>query len=123
LPVTQEPYATALKMAWRVDGVPRRMMPVRTISHTPVEDRMPLFMSAKGLPTTQYAMDDVEELGLLKMDLLGQAGLSVLRDAVENVRANRGVEVRVADVDWEDAETWEAVATGNARGVFHIESR
>ena len=125
LPIAQEPYASALKMAWRVDGVPRhRMMHPcgLVISHTPVEDRMPLFLSAKGLPTTQYAMDDVEELGLLKMDLLGQAGLSVLRDAMANVRTSRGVEVKVEDADWEDGETWEAIATGNARGVFHIES-
>jgi DNA polymerase-3 subunit alpha len=56
------------------------------------------------------------------MDLLGQAGLTVLRDAVSNVKANHGVEIDWNLLDWSDQATWETIATGNARGVFHIES-
>jgi len=156
LPLDQEPYRTVLQVAARLDGAPRhRMMHPcgLVISATPVEDRMPLFVSAKGLPTTQFTMDDVEELGLLKMDLLGQAGLSVLRDACANIHSNHGVTIDTASIDeqaqrapsappsWpetrdlpsrtaapscaislEDPLTWDAIATGQARGVFHIES-
>jgi len=61
-------------------------------------------------------MDDVEELGLLKMDLLGQAGLSVLRDACANIRENRGRAIDAGAIDYQDAATWETIATGNARG-------
>jgi len=125
LPIEQEPYRTVLETAWRLEGAPRhRMMHPcgLVISASPIEDRMPLFISAKGLPTTQYTMDDVEELGLLKMDLLGQAGLSVLRDACANIRANRGEEIDPDAIDQQDARTWEMIATGGARGVFHIES-
>jgi DNA-directed DNA polymerase III PolC len=125
LPWREEPYRTILKMASRFEGIPRHAMmhPCGlVISGAPVRDRIPLFKSAKGYFTTQYAMDDVEELGLLKMDLLGQAGLSVLRDARANIRENRGREVDLRALDYEDATTWETIATGNARGVFHIES-
>jgi len=125
LPWQEEPYRTILKLAPYFEGIPRHMSmhPCGVVvSGAPLTDRMPLFRSAKGYLTTHYAMDDVEELGLLKMDLLGQAGLSVLRDALDNVRENRGVSLNLRSIDYRDPETWEAIAGGNARGVFHIES-
>lgn len=125
LPYNEEPYRTILKMTAALEGVPRHFMmhPCGlVISAAPITSRMPVFRSAKGLLSTHYAMDDVEELGLLKMDLLGQAGLSVLRDARALIRENRGIEIESASIDQDDPATWEAIASGNARGVFHIES-
>ncbi len=125
LPYKEEPYKTVLAMAGDFDGIPRHfaMHPCGlVISGEPIADRMPLFESAKGLYTTHYAMDDVEELGLLKMDLLGQAGLSVLRDTLQNLEESRGLRIDLDKIDWKDETTWESIATGNARGVFHIES-
>ncbi len=125
LPYNEEPYKTVLAMAGSFDGIPRHfaMHPCGlVISGDPIADRMPLFESAKGLMTTHYAMDDVEELGLLKLDLLGQAGLSVLRDTLENLGDNGLEKPDLERLDWQDEETWDAIATGNARGVFHIES-
>jgi DNA-directed DNA polymerase III PolC len=125
LPYNDEPYKTVLAMAAGFDGIPRHfaMHPCGlVISGEPVADRMPLFESAKGLLTTHYAMDDVEQLGLLKMDLLGQAGLTVLDDTLENLAGNGRERPDLHALDWKDEKTWEAIATGNARGVFHIES-
>lgn len=126
LPWREEPYRTVLRMASGFQGIPRhRMMHPcgLVISADPVAGRMPVFLSDKGLLTTHYDMDDVEELGLLKMDLLGQAGLSVLREARDNLRENRGIALDLHEAcGWEDAATWEIIATGQARGVFHIES-
>lgn len=121
--VNEEPYKTILGMAGRFDGIPRHrtMHPCGlVIVSDAIADRMPLFRSAKNILTTHYAMDDVEELGLLKMDLLGQAGLSVLREARENIRVNTGQEPE--PVDEQDAVTWEKISRGESRGVFHIES-
>ncbi|MBI4908702.1 MAG: DNA polymerase III subunit alpha [Acidobacteria bacterium] len=126
LPYKEEPYRSILRMATAFQGIPRhRMMHPcgLVISADPIADRMPVFESAKGILTTHYDMDDVEELGLLKMDLLGQAGLSVLREARANLLENTGVDIDVhRDCDWNDATAWETIATGQARGVFHIES-
>ncbi len=125
LPIEEEPYRTILQMTAALEGVPRHFMTHPcglVISAAPINSRMPVFRNAKGLLTTHYAMDDVEQLGLLKMDLLGQAGLSVLRDARAAVQDNRGVDLDLESIDLEDAATWETIASGRARGVFHIES-
>jgi DNA-directed DNA polymerase III PolC len=123
LPVNMEPWKTILRLSSRFDGLPRHasMHPCGlVISASPLTQHLPLFRSAKGHFTTQYAMDEVEELGLLKMDLLGQAGLSVLREARETIQRETG---RAPDaVDEQDATTWDAIAHGETRGVFHIES-
>ncbi len=122
LPLNEEPYKTVLAMAGEFAGLPRhfQMHPCGvTIGARPITDLTPLFLSNKGLLTTHYAMDDVEELGLLKMDLLGQAGLSVLRETRDNLREQG---MAPPETDYQDAATWQAIATGNARGVFHIES-
>jgi error-prone DNA polymerase len=126
LPYGEEPYRTVLKLATQFQGLPRhRMMhPCGiVISADPIVDRMPLFESAKGILTTHYDMDDVEDLGLLKMDLLGQAGLAVLRESRENLRENRSLEIDLQSAcNWDDQAAWETIATGQARGCFHIES-
>jgi len=126
LPYDQEPYKTVLAMAGAFDGIPRHFATHPcglVISSDPIADRMPVFESTtKGLRTTHYTMDDVEELGLLKMDLLGQAGLAVLRDTMDNLRDNGREAVDWERLDWEDPVAWETIATGRARGVFHIES-
>lgn len=126
LPYQEEPYRTVLRLAAALQGLPRhRMMHPcgLVISPEPIADRMPVFLSAKGLLTTHYDMDDVEELGLLKMDLLGQAGLSVLRETRDNVRENRGLTLDWDSAcNWEDQAVWDTIAGGQARGVFHIES-
>jgi error-prone DNA polymerase len=125
LPWNEEPYATVLRIAAELDGIPRHfaMHPCGLVlSADPLASRMPLFASSKGWLTTHYDMEDVEELGLLKMDLLGQAGLAVLRESLDNIESNHGFRPDLSNLDWNDAPTWEAIATGNARGVFHIES-
>lgn len=125
LPMHEEPYRTVLALAGQFDGIPRHfaMHPCGlVISGRPLADRLPLFESAKGLPTTHYTMDDVEELGLLKLDLLGQAGLTVLRETLDTIEEAGLPRPALEQVDWTDTATWEMIASGRGRGVFHIES-
>lgn len=125
LPWNEEPYSTILRIAGELDGIPRHfaMHPCGLVlSSEPLARRMPLFASSKGWLTTHYGMEDVEELGLLKMDLLGQAGLAVLRESLDNIESNHGSRPDLNHLDWNDPAAWDVIATGNARGVFHIES-
>lgn len=85
LPLDEEPYKTALEMAGLLDSAPRypKMHPCGVVlSRQPMRELTPTFISNKGLPTTHYDMDAVEALGLVKMDILAQGGLAVMRDAL-----------------------------------------
>jgi DNA polymerase III alpha subunit len=108
-----------------LDGFPRypKMHPCGIVlSCDPILHHSPTFTSAKGYPTTHFDMESVEAVGLVKLDILAQAGLAVMRDAKAMI-AERGVSVDLEALEpWQDAEVWRMVATGNARGVHHIES-
>jgi DNA polymerase III alpha subunit len=67
-------------------------------------------------------MEQVEAIGLIKMDILAQGGLAVMRDA-KNLIAARGIAVDLKSLEpWDDPEVWQMIVAGEARGVHHIES-
>ena len=124
-PWNEEPYKTALEMAAFLDGFPRhaKMHPCGVVlSRDPIASLTPTFISAKGYATTHFDMDAVEAVGLVKMDILAQGGLAVIRDSLR-LLAERGIMPDLENLSpWEDGAIWEMIASGNARGVHHIES-
>ena len=92
------------------------------ITPKPLVEFMPLYQSVKGEITTQYAMGDVEALGLLKMDLLGLRNLTVIDDALQLIRKDKGEEIDVNSLRLDDARTFELFQAGNTDGVFQFES-
>ncbi len=125
LPFDEEPYRTAVEMAAFLDGVPRypKMHPCGVVvSCQPMHELAPTFISNKGLATTHFDMDAVEDIGLVKMDILAQGGLAVMRDAKESL-ARRGIVADLGALEpWADPEVWAMIAGGHARAVHHIES-
>ena len=93
------------------------------ISREPLTDLMPLqrATNSDGL-MTQYEMHAIEALGLLKFDFLGLSNLTILRHAVDLVRANRGVEIDLDAIPLDDGKTFELLASGETTGVFQLES-
>ena len=71
---------------------------------------------------TQYEMNGVEELGLLKMDFLGLRNLDVIDDTLAMIKVTQDVEVDIDNVDLEDAKTYELLQRGDTIGVFQLES-
>ena len=71
---------------------------------------------------TQYEMHGVEALGLLKFDFLGLSNLTILRQAVDLIREQRGESVDLDRLPLEDAKTFELLASGETTGVFQLES-
>ncbi len=115
-----------IDMAQRLEGLP---------NHTSVHaagvviypgvasDYVPLGRANDGSPTAEYNMVQLEELGLLKMDFLGLRTLTVLKDAVKNVKASRGIEIDIDhDIDLNDREVLAYIGTGRTEGVFQLES-
>ncbi len=152
LPINDEPWKTILQVALRLDDAPRHMgiHPCGTvISAQPLTRLTPLERATKGIVVTQYDMNAIEDLGLIKMDLLGQRGFTTMSLALDNIeRSLRFVGAQHAvpafeapsvapdgvtpcpkprELDFDaipenDPETCAVIAAGRTMGVFQIES-
>ncbi|MGC1618134.1 MAG: DNA polymerase III subunit alpha [Candidatus Acidiferrum sp.] len=150
LPVDDEPWKTILQVALRLDDAPRHMgiHPCGTvISARPLTQLTPLERATKGIVVTQYDMNAIEALGLIKMDLLGQRGFTTMSLALDNIEkeVEEVEEIKEAkgknnvapdgvtpcpkprEIDFEaipenDPATCDVIAAGRTMGVFQIES-
>jgi len=93
------------------------------ITPKPLTEFLPLYQSVKGEITTQFPMEDVEAIGLLKMDLLGLRNLTVIQDTLDLVEKDFSLTLDVKDLPLDDAKTFELFKAGNTDGVFQFESR
>jgi len=93
------------------------------ITPKPLVEFMPLYQSVKGEITTQFPMQDIEAIGLLKMDLLGLRNLTVIQDTVELVERDQGEKIDLNNILLDDKETFEVFQSGNSDGVFQFESQ
>jgi DNA polymerase-3 subunit alpha len=93
------------------------------ITPKPLVEFMPLYQSVKGEITTQFPMQDIEAIGLLKMDLLGLRNLTVIQDTIELVKKGAGEEIDLKEIPLDDQETFEVFKSGNTDGVFQFESQ
>lgn len=71
---------------------------------------------------TQYDGKHVEDIGLLKMDFLGLKTLSIIKDAVENVKLSKGINIDIEKISLTDTKTYELYASGQTTGLFQFES-
>ena len=85
-------------------------------------DYVPLGRASDGSPTAEYNMVQLEELGLLKMDFLGLRTLTVLKDAVKNIKQSKGIDVDIDHIDFNDRQVLDFIGTGRTEGVFQLES-
>jgi DNA polymerase-3 subunit alpha len=93
------------------------------ISDEPLTELMPLQKATNSdALMTQYEMHGIEALGLLKFDFLGLSNLTILRQAVDLVRQERGIEIDLDAIPLDDARTFELLASGETTGIFQLES-
>jgi DNA polymerase-3 subunit alpha len=95
------------------------------ISQEPLTRHVPLCRGTKGEVLTQFAMDDIQKIGLVKFDFLGLRTLTVLHDAVALIRRRQpgGEEpVNLHSISLDDPETYRLLAGGATTGVFQLES-
>ncbi len=92
------------------------------IGDQPLVNLLPLKQDEEGTIVTQYAMNPVGELGLLKMDFLGLKTLTVIRNTCEMVQATRGIAVPIEDLPLDDAKTYDLLNKANTVGIFQLES-
>jgi DNA polymerase-3 subunit alpha/error-prone DNA polymerase len=119
------PWPDILQFAQRLIGTPRYMSVHPggvVITPRPIEEYVPVERAPKGVPIIQWEKDATEDAGLVKIDLLGNRSLGVIRDALGNLRDNN---ITFDELRWEpedDFATQEALAQGRTMGCFYIES-
>src|ERR1700738_3488603 len=92
------------------------------ISPRPLTDVVPVYKTSRDEITTQYDMNALERIGLLKMDFLGLTTLTVLQDTVRMIEQNRGVKVDLDNLALDDADTYKLFARGDTTAIFQFES-
>ncbi len=94
------------------------------ISERPITCYTAFDMPPKGFPTTQWDMYVAEELGFEKIDILSQRGIGHIKESADIIRENRGVDVDVHAIQKfkNDSKVKEALAKGETKGCFYIES-
>ena len=118
-----------IDLSRRLEGLPRHTSIHAAgvvISKREVDCYVPISTSSDGAVTTQYTMETIEQLGLLKMDFLGLRNLTVIEKAVELVNRNRrksGQEdFDIEKIDMEDENIYLMISEGKTEGVFQLES-
>jgi len=119
------PWPQIMSLAQRIIGIPRHLSVHPggvVITPGPIDSHVPVETAPKGIPVIQWDKDGAEDAGLVKIDLLGNRSLGVIRDALANMRANG---IALDENRWEpedDPATRKAVAQGRTMGCFYIES-
>ena len=114
-----------IDMSMRLEGLPRHTSMHAAgvvISRTSVDNYVPLSRAADGTITTQFTMTTLEELGLLKMDFLGLRTLTVIQNAVRQVKRTTGIMLDMDQIDYNDKKVLDSIGTGKNDGVFQLES-
>lgn len=108
-----------------LDGLPRHvaMHPCGVLlSDAGLRDRTPVEASAQGYPMSAFDKHDVEEMGLLKLDVLGVRMQSSIAHALAEIERVQGAPVALDDTDLDDPATYELVSSTRTLGCFQIES-
>jgi DNA polymerase-3 subunit alpha len=116
-----------LQVARRLEGITRHASVHAAgvvIAPRPLTEFVPLYRSQKdeGEVTTQWAMKEIERIGLLKMDFLGLSTLTLLDDAVKHIQATTGDVIDLDRLPLDDPKTYQIFQTGQTHGVFQFES-
>ncbi len=114
-----------VEVALRLEGLARHASTHAAgvvISPRPLTEIVPLYKSNKDEISTQYDMNALERIGLLKMDFLGLTTLTVLSDAVKLIKQNRSTDIDLDTLPLDDEASYKIFARGDTTGIFQFES-
>ena len=117
--------AMTIALAERLDGLPRHlaMHPCAIVlSDGALLDRVPLMSSASGYPMVVFDKDDVEAIGLLKLDVLGVRMQSAISYALTEIERTQDRKIDIDAVALDDKKTYELIQSTRTLGIFQIES-
>ena len=114
-----------ITVAKRLEGITRHASVHAAgvvIAPRPITEFAPVYKSQKDEITTQWAMKEIDRVGLLKMDFLGLSTLTLLEDAVNQIRATTGTTIELNKIPLDDEKSYRLFSDGQTLGVFQFES-
>ncbi|MEK4885642.1 DNA polymerase III subunit alpha [Bacillus sp. FSL W8-0223] len=120
-PVHKQIFETALKL----EGLPRHASTHAAgvvITEQPLVELIPIQQGHDEMYMTQFTMDILEELGLLKIDFLGLRNLTILERILESIQYSSGEKMELSEIPLNDRKTFELLGKGQTTGVFQLES-
>jgi DNA polymerase-3 subunit alpha len=121
---TDDQVKTLFEVGEIIEGLPRHTSVHAAgvvIARKPLLEYVPL-QEVDGVVITQWDMEEVQEVGLLKMDFLGLKTLTVIERTLELVRRTKGIHLRMQDIPLDDPKTYELLRSGKTSRVFQLES-
>lgn len=123
--VESDPQAAkVIRIAKSLEGVPRHASTHAAgvvISRKAVDQYVPLYVQDDNI-TTQYNMNLLEELGLLKMDFLGLRTLTVIQETLDQIESTEGIRIDLEMLPLDDPKPYELISKGDVLGIFQLES-
>jgi DNA polymerase-3 subunit alpha len=116
--------AQLIETAKGVEGLPRHASTHAAgvvISREPLTQYVPLQTGSEGLALTQYPMEILEEVGLLKMDFLGLRNLTIIQETLRHL-VEQGTPIDLETIPTDDPATFRMLSRGDATGIFQLES-
>jgi len=122
----RDPWPEIIKYGFYLGGFPRHLSVHPggvVLTPGPTANYVPVQTAPKGVKIIQWEKDQAEDFGLVKIDLLGNRSLAVIRDALEAIREHYGVDIPYWRLNpLEDVRTRELIRTGRTMGCFYVES-
>jgi len=120
-----EDKSEMLKISLLLEGLPRHASTHAAgvvIADKPLVEYLPLYKGKEGETLTQFDMNYVEKLGLVKFDFLGLRNLTVIKNCIELIKKQDKPVPDLSELDLEDEKTFELLQNADTTGVFQLES-
>jgi DNA polymerase-3 subunit alpha len=92
-------------------------------SDSPLTEHLPLYQDKDGQTVTQYDMEAIEKIGLVKFDFLGLKTLTLIKRAKHLIESRRGIKVDIDEIPHDDPATYALLCSGETMGVFQLEGQ
>lgn len=115
-----------MAVALQLEGIPRHISTHAAgvvITEKPLTDHVPLTVGANDIHLTQFAMNDLESIGLLKMDFLGLRNLTLLERIIQSIHYTTKKKIQLNQIPGHDEKAYQLLREGRTNGVFQLESQ
>ncbi|MCF0227598.1 MAG: DNA polymerase III subunit alpha, partial [Malacoplasma sp.] len=121
-----ENYPELFAIATKIINFPRQIglhAAGVVLSNVNLNEVIPTQPSTDGILSTQYSMEYLEPLGLIKMDILGLSNLTSLDLILKKIEVNKGVKINLKDIELDNTDVFKYISAGNTTGIFQLESK